>query len=904
MLFLRHSAFIYNLLKAVSTMNNLIIKLIFLSFFSCFIESTLSAQIINMPAGTTAIDVKGGELFYDDGGAGNYARDDDRMLTFNVPDGAFVRVVFTQFDVENQASCNYDWLKIFDGSNDSTTEIGTYCGTNSPGTITSTGNSLTFKFHSDYSVENPGWEAQVEVLLTVDIAKSFDESCAGTNDGLVQFYETSPSIDSNLEFSIDNGNSWQSSPVFTGLSAGNLDLRIKLNGGGSVSPNYPLTIGTAINLNINVDSKTDANCNAADGSVALTVSGGRSGSLITNGATGMVDLQTSFMSNLGSFTMEGWVKLGAARATYTGQKSFFGQNDAIEFGFENGNLACWTAGGGRVDYPITNYPDDLKWHHVAIVGTGTNLILYIDGNEVSRNSNSTTNYGSNSSYSVKIGAGVWDPGATSEPFNGVFSHVRFWDIARTQTQISTWKDQSILGDETNLLAVYRLDVPPDGNKIYGVGNRGTIAIMNSGATWSDIDPVYTFAWTGPNSFTSSNEDLTGIEAGSYNLMVTDLNSCTVSQAVAIGEISNMIISDTHTPILCHGGSTSVNILASGGVGPYTGTGSFSQSVGETIYTVSDVNGCSDTYALTLSDVAALSVSSSISKDPICEGEAVNIAIDDPGDYSVNFEGTNGYVLIPNSPDINTSTVNLRTIMMWFRPTNISQRQVLFEEGGATKGFSIYIENNKINAYGWDSGVSWTNVGGDIISHKWQHVCFTWNNAGNSGERFKVYIDGILAGQANGNVMGAHSGDVRIGNAANLRLPDNTRGSGYFYSGKIDEFKLWNAALSLSQIHTEMTAITPLASDLIVHYNFNDQAASVATDISGGNNGSMNGTVVYVSDYIFLWDDPTAETSLGVEVNPTTETTYTVTLTGDHACVSSKQVTVHVTPKPKPIGIFY
>jgi hypothetical protein len=34
-----------------------------------------------------------------------------------------------------------------------------------------------------------------------------------------------------------------------------------------------------------------------------------------------------------------------------------------------------------------------------------------------------------------------------------------------------------------------------------------------------------YAWTGPNGFISSNKDLVGIAAGTYNLAVTDISGC-------------------------------------------------------------------------------------------------------------------------------------------------------------------------------------------------------------------------------------------------------------------------------------------------------------------------------------------------------------------------------------------
>jgi hypothetical protein len=44
--------------------------------------------------------------------------------------------------------------------------LGTYCGTNSPGTIASTHQTgaLTFVFHSDYSVTQTGWEATISCI--------------------------------------------------------------------------------------------------------------------------------------------------------------------------------------------------------------------------------------------------------------------------------------------------------------------------------------------------------------------------------------------------------------------------------------------------------------------------------------------------------------------------------------------------------------------------------------------------------------------------------------------------------------------------------------------------------------------------------------------------------------------
>ena len=55
------------------------------------------------------------------------------------------------------------------------------------------------------------------------------------------------------------------------------------------------------------------------------------------------------------------------------------------------------------------------------------------------------------------------------------------------------------------------------------GSDGVINITVSGGV-----PPFSFAWTGPGGYTSTNEDIGGLTAGSYFLTVTDANGCTTS----------------------------------------------------------------------------------------------------------------------------------------------------------------------------------------------------------------------------------------------------------------------------------------------------------------------------------------------------------------------------------------
>jgi hypothetical protein len=117
-----------------------------------------------------------GGIFYDSGNAdNNYSDNEDYTMTFYPgEDDKVIECEFLSFDVEYHASCDYDYMKIYNGIDESAPLIGTYCGTNSPGTVTADNEAgaLTFVFHSDYSQTGAGWEAAVSCKSPVGIAEN------------------------------------------------------------------------------------------------------------------------------------------------------------------------------------------------------------------------------------------------------------------------------------------------------------------------------------------------------------------------------------------------------------------------------------------------------------------------------------------------------------------------------------------------------------------------------------------------------------------------------------------------------------------------------------------------------------------------------------------------------------
>ena len=80
-----------------------------------------------------------------------------------------------------------------------------------------------------------------------------------------------------------------------------------------------------------------------------------------------------------------------------------------------------------------------------------------------------------------------------------------------------------------------------------------------------------FAWTGPDGFTSSNEDLSGLAAGEYSLTVTDAKGCSAVFAplAEVTEPPKLDLSLTATGVTCNGDANgTITVTASGGTMPY------------------------------------------------------------------------------------------------------------------------------------------------------------------------------------------------------------------------------------------------------------------------------------------------------------------------------------------------
>ena len=92
----------------------------------------------------------------------NYESGKDCRVTITFSSWIMLRVLDFDIEAANRKHCEYDYLNIYDGPDDSSGQIGTkLCGKTSPIDINSTGNAMHILFHTNGQVEKAGFRMKI-----------------------------------------------------------------------------------------------------------------------------------------------------------------------------------------------------------------------------------------------------------------------------------------------------------------------------------------------------------------------------------------------------------------------------------------------------------------------------------------------------------------------------------------------------------------------------------------------------------------------------------------------------------------------------------------------------------------------------------------------------------------------
>ena len=89
---------------------------------------------------------------------------------------------------------------------------------------------------------------------------------------------------------------------------------------------------------------------------------------------------------------------------------------------------------------------------------------------------------------------------------------------------------------------------------------GSIDVLISGGT-----SPYITNWSGPNGYSSLNEDLSALDTGIYILDITDTNGCVLAgQAFTINQPDSILIAETIVLPTCNASDGEISVIVSGG----------------------------------------------------------------------------------------------------------------------------------------------------------------------------------------------------------------------------------------------------------------------------------------------------------------------------------------------------
>ena len=179
------------------------------------------------------------------------------------------------------------------------------------------------------------------------------------------------------------------------------------------------------------------------------------------------------------------------------------------------------------------------------------------------------------------------------------------------------------------------------------------------------------------------------------------------------------------------------------------------------------------------------------------GTFYNGASYSPADKAFNFDGTDDYIKLDTGLTGNV----VHSVSMWIKAKAdlaTGNVDVLFYWGGNGSGnhrVEVIIEDDKINYNFSNNNYEVTFPVNTLVDDRWYHLVFTYNGVGGASGR-EVYIDGVQQ-------IGAHTG----GSSAVLALADSNmyiagnyaQSVGYFFSGLISNFRVYNVALEPSEV---------------------------------------------------------------------------------------------------------
>ncbi len=254
----------------------------------------------------------------------------------------------------------------------------------------------------------------------------------------------------------------------------------------------------------------------------------------------------------------------------------------------------------------------------------------------------------------------------------------------------------------------------------------------------------------------------------------------------------------------------------------------------------------------------------------------NFYVASQGDnHGLDFDGNNDYVAIQNF-NYSTSGIPEVTVEVWIKTSDPGAQIIASYDRSDYWRLGVGSTGAGVGKVSWsvrtNSGI--LDFGGNITVNDgvWHHIAAVYDNGTAS-----IYVDGVLDATASmGSTMG--TGSTRfgfIGTGSEASFYNGPRGPNSWFQGQIDEFRIWDAARTLTDIQSDMNrCLTGSEPNLDLYYQIEDGTGSTSiTDIANSNTGNLF-NMSATTDWVVLnkpYSCPACEsarTPVEVEVNNT------------------------------------
>ncbi len=409
---------------------------------------------------------------------------------------------------------------------------------------------------SDFAIAEMG--APVVICSVSGSGTTTPVSCFGNSNGTATIVLTGEGSGSTGTYTVDGGSmvAYATNPfLVTGLAAGNHSIVATVTGGGCVSSNILVNVGTPATFTTTYVKTNLSSCGVSpDGTITVTPTGGTGPyNYAWSGITGSGNPATTVYANPGNVS------------AVTG----------LNYGYYNVTI---TDVGGCGSVTLSNIHVELAY---AVYVTNSGGISSSCGN-----TGSILLYGNAGvlPYSYSLNGITYQ---TSNSFTGLAAATYTGYVKDAGGCVST-KPGIVIGSSTPVT------VSPFARSASSCSPDGSIEIYRSGGI-----PPYTYSLD--NMSYQSVNTFQNLAAGPYTAYVKDSKGCIGSQTVTVGQGVGLTVTaqKTNSSTCINNGSIQVN--TSGGIAPYTysingvvyqpGSSFSGLGVGNYTVTVKDFKGC-------------------------------------------------------------------------------------------------------------------------------------------------------------------------------------------------------------------------------------------------------------------------------------------------------------------------